>query len=463
MPSLPLSKNSRPPASRREKEGPEASPASRPGSFGSRPARAAAAGELSGLRIAFVSRKHPFLEASGSASYIRALLEPLAAAGASIHIVVTEVPDGSGSVRFWRDPSDPIPGATLHVRKRFRVGPWHVQRPANPLRLARELKARFTASRSSAVPPPWPEWDRSMDRAEIRFAQRCLARIDASVEIANYSWMAGIWPRNSKSSPDCLRVILTHDVRHLECREGRIQERAGYPRARELDELNRGDVLVAIQTREAQWFQSELAGRTVVTVPIGLAPSWPEPRVPQPGRCLMVGSNNENNARGLRWFLDYVWPVVTAEIPGASLQVCGAVGENPLLENLPAGVVRRGRVDSLEAEYALASVVVAPLVAGSGLKIKVVEAFAHGCAVVGTSVSLDGIQPLHDLLSPRDQPETFARRVITLLCNEAERSATEAAARHLANEVYSPAACLRPLMHLLKQQQQRQQQPQVKK
>jgi glycosyltransferase involved in cell wall biosynthesis len=55
------------------------------------------------------------------------------------------------------------------------------------------------------------------------------------------------------------------------------------------------------------------------------------------------------------------------------------------------GVRVAGFVDDLTSVYASSDLVVAPLAAGSGTRIKLLEAFAHGCPVVTTPIGASGL------------------------------------------------------------------------
>jgi len=161
------------------------------------------------------------------------------------------------------------------------------------------------------------------------------------------------------------------------------------------------------------------------------------------GRCVFVGSAYSANVQGLTWFLQNVWPLVSAEIPHAHLRVCGKVCQK--IERPPANVELLGVCEDLEAEYAGASAVIVPLLVGSGVKIKLVEALAAGKACVTTTVGVQGLGFLNSSeVSVADAAETFAAELCRLLGDHAAREAMErnafaAAQKYLAPEVvYSP-------------------------
>jgi glycosyltransferase involved in cell wall biosynthesis len=113
--------------------------------------------------------------------------------------------------------------------------------------------------------------------------------------------------------------------------------------------------------------------------------------VPVPGRILMVGLfAYRPNAQGLNWFVEQVLPTLVAAFPHVELH---AVGKHlpGFAEDFGAMPVRiRGYVDDLATEYDLASMVIAPIEAGGGTQIKVIDALAHGRPLVASEFAHSG-------------------------------------------------------------------------
>jgi polysaccharide biosynthesis protein PslH len=108
----------------------------------------------------------------------------------------------------------------------------------------------------------------------------------------------------------------------------------------------------------------------------------------EPLRLLFVGSCSYRPYEvGLSWFVKQVYGPVAREQP-ISFDV---VGEPPLRPVHAPGVVYHGRVPSLRPFYARAHVVVVPVFAGSGTRLKIVEAMAHGRPVVSTELGAEGL------------------------------------------------------------------------
>jgi glycosyltransferase involved in cell wall biosynthesis len=118
------------------------------------------------------------------------------------------------------------------------------------------------------------------------------------------------------------------------------------------------------------------------------------PEVREPGRILFTGALwRPDTDRSLRWFLERVWARVAAEESGASLTLAGA-GPSEELRRLATGDPRvevTGEVPDLGVHYRRASVFVAPLLTGGGLKFKVPQAMLYGLPVVATPIAAEGL------------------------------------------------------------------------
>lgn len=135
------------------------------------------------------------------------------------------------------------------------------------------------------------------------------------------------------------------------------------------------------------------------------------------------------NVDAATWFGGAIWPLVRARMPEARLLLAGRDAERiAALAALP-GVEIAGEVADLAEAYAGATLFVAPLRAGAGTRLKLMEAAAHGVPMVTTTLGARGLAfvPERDLLVA-DAPEAFAAAVTRALGDRAasERRAASA-------------------------------------
>lgn len=209
--------------------------------------------------------------------------------------------------------------------------------------------------------------------------------------------------------------------------------------------LSFSDAVLAIQPQEEQAVRSALGDR--VDVMLAPCPMTPKTASPAPGGgndVLFVGSLTSANAHGLAWFIAHAWPTILAAHPSARLLIAGAVGRS--VGNVP-NAVKLGVVKNLDAIYAQASVVIAPLRAGSGLKIKLVEALAAGKAIVATSLAAEGMESFSQGAAIiQDDPHLFGEAVSALLKDRAQREALGARALDCVAKRFSEDACFGSFM-----------------
>lgn len=288
---------------------------------------------------------------------------------------------------------------------------------------------------------------------EQAFAARIIRQTAPAAVLVDGTCTLPILDRLTPAERASIRVgVLTHNVnsRRTELYRTHGQKLDFLPMtaAEETALLERADLVVAIQEREAETFRALLPGRRVVTVPMPVPPA-PLPLEREiPGRCVFVGGFSGHNIEALHWLLTDIWPRVRAAHPGAELAVAGTVCQ--AVPSAPVGVRLVGPLGNLEAFYAEAAVSLVPLPMGTGLKIKLVEAMGRGRAVVTTAAGAEGFAEVEagEVAVVAEQATEFAAAVVTLLADAPWRR--EVARRQLAwiERRLAPAEVVAPLAEL---------------
>lgn len=142
-------------------------------------------------------------------------------------------------------------------------------------------------------------------------------------------------------------------------------------------------------------------------------------------------------------FAAHTWPLIQARLPGATWTI---VGKNPppQVQQLGqlSGVNVTGSVVDVRPYLAQAAVAIAPLLIGGGTRLKILEAFAMGKAVVSTSLGCEGLHVAagRELLIA-DEPERFAEAVESALDDSQLRRSLGQAGRKLIEAEYSWEQC----------------------
>lgn len=139
-----------------------------------------------------------------------------------------------------------------------------------------------------------------------------------------------------------------------------------------------------------------------------------------PRTMLFLGSfRHEPNRVALNWFLKHVMPRVLDRVPDARLVVIGS--DTPPAHTLPdfrGAVELLGFVDDIRGPLRDYSVFICPILSGSGVRVKLLEAFASGMPAVSTSVGAEGLSnPAGEVCAIADDPEQFASRIVELFEN----------------------------------------------
>jgi hypothetical protein len=420
------------------------------------------------IKIQIFSRDIPVENSIGNATYILDFIHYLHQAGYEIeYVLLNSSPNGKNP--WYIIPSTLAKLANVSAKNNLRIGrvllrfnslfDWlsAISRLLYNLLLPEKMKNIYRSARDEkhknyghaiATQP----WDVLATKDEVAFANSQFARLKPNVVITNYAFLGNILI-SPYLNETVLTVILTHDVRHQRTADFK---KLGIP-ALESDwswnaeaiELAKAQVLLAIQKEDAKVFQEMAPTSEVINMPISAA--CHTHTVNQvPGRCLFVGSNVDHNINGLQWFLDNVWTKVIQLHSNSSLHICGSVRDS--IQGTFPNVHFLGRVDNLEPEYGAAEVCLVPLLAGSGLKIKLVEAMSHGRACVSTSV---GVQGLGEIVGKTvllaDTAEDFATAINTLMTNPDKRKQMEEQAHQYVMEKLSPQAVYQPFVDRIEQ------------
>ena len=189
---------------------------------------------------------------------------------------------------------------------------------------------------------------------------------------------------------DMLKLIDTHDRfadRQLQYRPFRAEPNFYYTdRESEAAALDRADVVLAIQSEEAAYFTG-LTDRRVLLLPPVFPVRAPFSAPRAIARIGFVGHGNDPNLFSISKFA-HAWAAGwTPDKPELRIagEICHALGGLDL-----SGVTLLGYVDDLATFYAETDVIVAPMLMGSGLKMKVAEALSYGVPVIGTAIGFEG-------------------------------------------------------------------------
>ena len=126
------------------------------------------------------------------------------------------------------------------------------------------------------------------------------------------------------------------------------------------------------------------------------------------------------NIEGLLWFINKVWPTIIKDYPKTQFKIAGKNGQTlklPKTENV--SVV--GEVAESDAFLRSIDVMIAPLLSGSGTRVKILQALSLQVPVICTSIAKEGLGLTHGKeVIIVDTPEEWITAISKLRCDEVE-------------------------------------------
>ena len=276
---------------------------------------------------------------------------------------------------------------------------------------------------------------------------------DAIVDLRTHNVENLIWKRLRNAAANPIKKLLYDHV-------------ASTLENYELNVIHAPDCISAISEVDAQWFREKLqnkprfqlhpldivksAGKHPVcvnVVPFGLdiqnIPLYMD-IMPEPDSLFYIGAMDWiPNIEGLEWFLSQVWPLVHQKMPQLKFYVAGRNMPQSLIDSHPENVVVVGEVADAHEFMRSKGIMMVPLLAGSGMRVKIIEGLTMSKAIVTTSVGAEGISVTdgHDIVIA-DKPEEMAASIVRLaenpiLVKDIETHAFETAQHYDVRSIFS--------------------------
>lgn len=234
-----------------------------------------------------------------------------------------------------------------------------------------------------------------------------------------------IWIRKAEKEPSLLKRIFLKNM------ASRLQRF-------EMEVINQSDCLVTISPLDETYFIDKGYKNPVITIPTGLnLAEYPETDLPSEPTLFFIGALDWlPNQEGLLWFLDKVFPDLVSRFPSVVFHVAGRNAPRQFVKRLIHSHIHyHGEADDAREFMQSYRVMIAPLITGSGIRIKILEAMALGRPVVTTSVGAAGIPVTNSQeLLMSDNPDLFKNQVLSLLENDMEARGLVTGARKLIKE-----------------------------
>lgn len=148
------------------------------------------------------------------------------------------------------------------------------------------------------------------------------------------------------------------------------------------------------------------------------------------------GDIHRPNYEGIKWFLDNCWRKLIDIDSSYQLQIIGNSSEQFIYEissNYP-NVCFTGYVENLSS-IIQNTIMIVPILTGSGIRMKILEAAAIGCPIVSTSVGAEGLPMQHKVnCLIADTPDSFINAILEYKSLNIRRSVVKEARQMVKNK-----------------------------
>lgn len=226
--------------------------------------------------------------------------------------------------------------------------------------------------------------------------------------IISYAYWAELI-RENKYLKNAKLIIDTHDFLTSQF-QNQKRFNLGKYFEKEIEVLNLFQKVWVISSDENYVF-SQFVTSDVVTIPHALEAKF-QSNTSKKYDLVYVASSNEHNVKSAKWFFEEVYPKLNTNL---SICVVGKINEH--ISELP-NVTKIHFAEDLNQVYSESRVAICPMLSGTGLKIKVVEALSFGLPVVCNERGIDGLlNKTNNGCLVTNDASTFSKHIEQLLAD----------------------------------------------
>ncbi len=249
------------------------------------------------------------------------------------------------------------------------------------------------------------------------------------IVLREHNFEALIYERFARTEPNLLKCLVAKI-------HGRRLKRE------EIKFLKNFDAIAAITKEDSERMREVAPKAKISIIPAGVDTTYFQPStLPEDAnQILWIGSLGwDPNYDAVRFFLTSIFPLILKSNPEAKFDVVGSESHRvaKLAERFGDKVRLLGQVPDVRDYLAHSAVLVVPLRIGGGMRLKLLEFFAAGKAVVATSIAAegnlakDGVEVLI-----RDEPQSFVTAISELMTNAELRHRLGDSAQKLVLQAY---------------------------
>ena len=153
------------------------------------------------------------------------------------------------------------------------------------------------------------------------------------------------------------------------------------------------DKIIALNPRDQKELENRYGRKADVLIPVAFRdrynrPTYTEELTRKRPLCLFLGAYFPPNNEGILWFVQNVLPLVDVQIRIVGKGMVRLKNEEPLLKDIEV----ISDAPEVEPHFEDADLMVLPIFAGSGMKVKTCESLMYGKNIIATPEALEGYE-----------------------------------------------------------------------
>jgi O-antigen biosynthesis protein len=263
-----------------------------------------------------------------------------------------------------------------------------------------------------------------------------------------------------KLHTDAKLIYYGHDLHYLRClreynlfKKENLLEASNKWKGIENQIFQNIDVVYSLSQLELDEIKKQHSSLKSRKIPVFIYDHFEKMSTYKKENLLFVGGfNHSPNVDAVIWFVKYILPKITDEIPDIKFYIVGSNPPNEIRKLASANIIVTGDVtdDQLKSYYNQCRLVVVPLRYGAGVKGKILEAMYHQVPIITTSVGAEGYVNHESLLTVANEPDHFANQVVSLYKNTSVWEKISKSSLEYVKNYFSKEVALRILLEDIK-------------
>lgn len=217
--------------------------------------------------------------------------------------------------------------------------------------------------------------------------------------------------------------------------------------------LRRVQAIVPISPADRDLFTALAPGKPMYLLPVGLTEAITDRPAFRPETFFHLGSMEWiPNVEAVKWLVHEVWPLVRSALPEAKLHLAGKGLQKQDNRFSGPGITVEGEIDNAQHFMQSHGVMLVPVFAAGGIRVKILEAFNLGVPVVSTDIGVQGIHAANEKeLLLANTAREFATAMIRMQQEPARRESMVANSRSLIDREYQVGKLISGLLDFYRQ------------